>query len=545
MIVVLATDNIATTSGSTNTHTGVSDAGGNTWTKLIEWTRTGGAAADGATVSIWASQLTTGLSSGSGMTFTFSAAVTAKTALARYYTVGSGNTWQLDGSNGASGSSTTPSVTLSGLSSVERLWLGGLAAEGTATVTADADYGSTQTVATSGGTTDTNMRGYSASRVATLTSDTFNPTLSASSDWAIALVALREVAGDVTIAAPLASATAAGIAPGAQATLVAPLATASGDGVAPAPEARVVSPQASASGTALAPTAELRLVVPLATGTADALPPSLVTGLVVQAPVATATGDALVASLEARVVSPLASASADALVASPTSTIVVPLATATGDALAPTLRALLEAPIGTASAAALAPTLASLIQAALATATGQAQAPTLAALIQAMLGTATGEAPSPMVVIGGGDVTIVVPLATAMADGVAPSLIIGPVTLQAPLAAGSAEAIAPTLTSAIAAAISSATASATPADVVVLLPAALASGTASGLSPIVIVGNVGQALKGRLRAVLLGGPTRVSVMRPSSVTGGRSTGAVPEGPTRAVVKRGTRAEEGQ
>ena len=53
-VIVLATDNVATTNGNTNDHSSITDAAGNTWTKAREYTTTEtNAVADAATVSVW------------------------------------------------------------------------------------------------------------------------------------------------------------------------------------------------------------------------------------------------------------------------------------------------------------------------------------------------------------------------------------------------------------------------------------------------------------------------------------------------------------
>ena len=53
IIVVFATDNVSTTDGQTSLHSSVTDSDNNTYTKQCEFTNGQGAAAAGATVSIW------------------------------------------------------------------------------------------------------------------------------------------------------------------------------------------------------------------------------------------------------------------------------------------------------------------------------------------------------------------------------------------------------------------------------------------------------------------------------------------------------------
>jgi hypothetical protein len=195
-----ATDNIATASGTSANHTAVTDSKGNSWTKLYEYTRSSGAAADGVTISAWATKVTTELvATVDTVTLTLSASVTAKAATLWQTSVGAGNTFSVAGANGANGSSTSPSVTLSGLASASYYWLGLIGVEGraTETTTADADYGVPEgKTGTDGGAVDPdNIRVYSTRRANfTATTDTYNPTIGTSADWAAALIAMSEVA---------------------------------------------------------------------------------------------------------------------------------------------------------------------------------------------------------------------------------------------------------------------------------------------------------------------------------------------------------------
>lgn len=189
------TDNAGTVSGSSNDHATVTDAKGNNWTKIIEWTRSSGAAADGATVSLWYSKITAALAIGDALTLTCEIVV-AKAGSIKSYSMAAGSSISIAGSNGASGSSTTPSVSLSGLQSGEYLWTGAVAAEGPNgdTYTQDADYANANNAGTTGGAADTNASLRNGDRIFTGTSDTFNPTLGILRDWAVVLGALQETA---------------------------------------------------------------------------------------------------------------------------------------------------------------------------------------------------------------------------------------------------------------------------------------------------------------------------------------------------------------
>jgi hypothetical protein len=203
LVVRCAADNeLASADGETTQHA-VTDSKGNTYTRLVEFSRNAGAKRGGVVKSLFISKLQTGLTTSDTITFdtgwTADGSAIAKAMALAEFSVGAGKTWQRDGKAAAGGSSTTPSVTISGLSSIERLWLGGVGIEATTAdgFTEDADYASLTAVGTSGGSAATNVADRTARRIATLTADTYNPTLGTARDWAAVLVALAEV-NDIT-----------------------------------------------------------------------------------------------------------------------------------------------------------------------------------------------------------------------------------------------------------------------------------------------------------------------------------------------------------
>lgn len=68
LIIGCSTKNNATADGASTTHTSITDAAGNQWDKVAEYTETeAGAANDGTTVSIWKSIITTQINSGAAL----------------------------------------------------------------------------------------------------------------------------------------------------------------------------------------------------------------------------------------------------------------------------------------------------------------------------------------------------------------------------------------------------------------------------------------------------------------------------------------------
>ena len=198
LIVRCMSDNAdATHDADASLHSSVTDSRGNTYTKAKEWQFGTGGAGAGVTVSLWYCKVATALLENDLITLTLAISVTAKAIGATQFSI-TGASVSLAGASGVVGTGTTPSVTLSGLPSAEYLWLGVTGREGPTgdTVTADADYGFQADLieGTSGGNALTNVSDdHGGYRVATLTSDTYNPTLGTSRDYATILVAIQEV----------------------------------------------------------------------------------------------------------------------------------------------------------------------------------------------------------------------------------------------------------------------------------------------------------------------------------------------------------------
>jgi len=202
--MIVATDNIATFDGSTNDHRSVTDSVGNTWTKAREFTTAGtatpAAAGTGATVSIWYTKATVSLPTTGSITVNFSGSITAKAATCYAFNMGASTAIKVDGGsdlpniNGANAGS----ITLSGLASIEHLWLRGMAIESNSTTyTASTSFtASFATANANTGTVLTSMNARGEHMIFTGTSQTTAPTTTSGTafvDIASSMIALSEL----------------------------------------------------------------------------------------------------------------------------------------------------------------------------------------------------------------------------------------------------------------------------------------------------------------------------------------------------------------
>ena len=157
IVLFLAYDNLDSVSGYTATCI-ITDAKGNEYYKLVEYTRGGGAVSNGATGVTAFCNVRTALASGDNITITFSGSVTAKCASAWRVNVAAGNVLIGDGVDGGYGNtSTAPTQGASGAGTNEKLWLWNVAAETAPTCTTPAGYTAATPQSTSGGQAATNM----------------------------------------------------------------------------------------------------------------------------------------------------------------------------------------------------------------------------------------------------------------------------------------------------------------------------------------------------------------------------------------------------
>lgn len=190
-IVVLATDNSATTAGATNTHSLTDSTGANAWTKDAEYTQTAGAIRDGVTLSLWRCKLDRRLTPSDTITGSVSGFASGTIAKAMVFTrTVVPPAFDLNPAQIAhqQASTTTPSATVSGLSSAPRLYIGAQGAEGTSSYD-DADYTTFGNNNSSGSTAATNVAAKGEGRLLAGTGDTYNGTFAGAIDTVTILAA--------------------------------------------------------------------------------------------------------------------------------------------------------------------------------------------------------------------------------------------------------------------------------------------------------------------------------------------------------------------
>lgn len=198
-LLVVSTDNTATTDGDAGEHTSVSGGTGN-WTKLGEFTNGNGAAAAGCTVSLWLFTATGAVAVGTVVTMSLASAVVDKAASFWKFTVGAGNTVQLSTdpasnplTNATDGAAGYGSLAFSGLPSKERLYFRGLSKEANSTTQITPSTGFTAITAARSRNSTLAMTVRGEFRINTSTGETSNPTLAVTGDTSSVFVALEEV----------------------------------------------------------------------------------------------------------------------------------------------------------------------------------------------------------------------------------------------------------------------------------------------------------------------------------------------------------------
>ena len=197
VVVTTAWDNTDTTDLQ-STRLSVSDTPGNTYTRALEFTNGQGSAEGGATAAIFFTVVTTQINNGGTITVTSDTARTAKAFEAYEFSIG-GNSVSVAGSATQADDGVDPSsMSISGLTSQEYLWMHTLAGEGPNTdgYTGSTNYSLENNAGTSGGGAPSNMHVYSERRIFTGTSDSVDLTsTTADRDYAQVYVALKEFTG--------------------------------------------------------------------------------------------------------------------------------------------------------------------------------------------------------------------------------------------------------------------------------------------------------------------------------------------------------------
>lgn len=198
VIVSVAKDNAGTTDAQTSEISSITDsAGGNTWTKLGEFCNGNGAANTGAVVSVWGSILTNQINSSGTITANFSDSRTASAISAWEFTVGAGSTISVSSLQTLANDAADPgSMTISGLSNVERLYFRGIASESldSSVMGTTVSYSPIDPAIADTGVETTSMQINGEFRILTGTGDTSDPTMF-TADHASVYMAILETAG--------------------------------------------------------------------------------------------------------------------------------------------------------------------------------------------------------------------------------------------------------------------------------------------------------------------------------------------------------------
>ena len=197
LVVFFVTDNLGTTDGNNNEHLGITGEG-LTWTKLGEYTNGNGAAAAGVTISAWLVRNTSGATIGTvDPSLTLSGAVVDKCCLAHKFAAGPDLALVASTltPNATDASANYGSVTISGLSSAERLYFRALGKEANAIaeLTPTSTFTALGTVRSRNNVDAVLARG--EFKIATSTGETSNPTQSTVGDTVGLFFALSEGAG--------------------------------------------------------------------------------------------------------------------------------------------------------------------------------------------------------------------------------------------------------------------------------------------------------------------------------------------------------------
>ena len=200
--LAVATDNSATVDGCGETSHSVEDTAGNTWTRILECTETDGAVDDGAKISLFATKVTTQLTTSNTVTVTFQSSRSDIIAMLFEATVTAGNTLEV-AQTGTGQNSLTAAV--SSLTSREYLFLYHAGAEGEdAAKSPTTNYTELfDIITTTSGALDVNIAAYVQTRIATLTSSSALPTAWTFTNAISSLTALfEEVIPTLSIAQP-------------------------------------------------------------------------------------------------------------------------------------------------------------------------------------------------------------------------------------------------------------------------------------------------------------------------------------------------------
>lgn len=205
LFVLYVGDNPGTIAGLNLTNS-VRASGGsasNRWIKLIEHEIDPGAAAAGITTAVFLCRADVIIPSSTTITVTLSGARVAKAITLEKFTIGHGMTWRLMGGAGTTGTGTTNptsgAVNPTTAPTTSRLWIGLCGREGDndETITQDGTFtnlGSSGKFGTPNLATTSNASAVAGYRISSSdTTETYDPDIGTSRDWACSLIGLDEV----------------------------------------------------------------------------------------------------------------------------------------------------------------------------------------------------------------------------------------------------------------------------------------------------------------------------------------------------------------
>lgn len=201
-IIPVVWDNVSTLNSDDTTFLSVADTKSNTWTRAAEAQYSAGGSLDGVMVGCFYSTIATQIETTDTITITSTAVGTAKGCTLITFNYDTSKTIAVAGkAYERVAASAAYTVTVSGLSSEEHLWIGvnGMEADANNTNTTDSTFtvitqGTTALFGPTGGGA-TNVGARAGYKIATDTGETYDRTTLSAQDRATLLVAFREVAG--------------------------------------------------------------------------------------------------------------------------------------------------------------------------------------------------------------------------------------------------------------------------------------------------------------------------------------------------------------
>lgn len=200
-VLVVAVDNNQATDGDEGAVTGVTDSGGNTWTKGAEFTNGNGSIQAGCVCSVWFSNSVNGVANGGTITAAFSNATSrdASAMSAWEFSKAANSNLAVEGTPGTLANDAADPGSLNvTTANIECLRFRGIAGETSATgaITTTAGWTAITGDQSAGGASDTNIAVRGEFIISTVTGSASDPTLGIA-DHASVYVAFKEVLNSI------------------------------------------------------------------------------------------------------------------------------------------------------------------------------------------------------------------------------------------------------------------------------------------------------------------------------------------------------------